>query len=261
MSKFIIEISYDGSKFEGLQKLKKGRTIQGELEKVLEKLEKKPVQVISAGRTDKGVHAIGQVCSFNLERDITPYKLKGYLNRSTSPYLYIKNCQISKDENFHARFSVKSKTYIYKILTSEYDPIKKDYIYNYNKYIDINLMKKASQYLIGQHDFKAFIIGQHDKYTTTIENIDISKKSNIISIRIKGEHFYTYMIRNIVEVLVLIGANKVKPEIIKNMLQEKRKLIEYSPAPSGGLYLERVEYYDKDEKFNGDFASDVIDTD
>lgn len=247
MSKFIIEISYDGSKYEGLQKLKKGNTIQGELEKALERLEKKPVKVISAGRTDKGVHALGQVCSFDLKRDITPYKLKGYLNRSTSPYLYIKSCEITTDDDFHARFSVKSKTYMYKILVGPYDPIKKDYVYNYNKDLNIDLMKKASKLLIGTHNFKAFIIGKHKTYSTNLEKIDISKKDDIIYLRIKGDHFYTYMIRNIVKVLILIGNKTLKSEDVEVMLEKQVKVIEYSPAPASGLYLEEVNYYEKIE--------------
>ncbi len=240
--KYLITISYDGSKYYGLQKLKEEVTVQGELERILERCNEDPVKVSSAGRTDRGVHAIDQKCTFELQKKITAYKLKGYLNRSTSKYLRILDCEIVKDENFHARFSVKKKTYKYIINTGEYDPIKADYVYNYNKELDMGKMVEASKYLLGPHSYKAFVTGKHETYDSIIDNITIAKNDNLIEIYIKGKAFYTYMVRNIVSSLILVGNGKIKPEDIKTMLDAEKKIIEYSPAPPGGLYLYKIEY-------------------
>ncbi len=240
--KYVITISYDGSKFCGLQKLKDELTIQGELEKVLSICDERPVKVVSSGRTDKGVHALNQVCTFELKKDIDPYKLKGYINRSSSKYLFVKSCEITEDKLFHARFSVKKKTYKYMINTGPYDPIKNDYTYNYNKPLDIKMMKSSSELFLGPHNFRAFVTGKHDTCDSIIDDVDITTTGNTIEIYIKGKSFYTYMVRNIVAVLILIGNGTLQKSDIENMLKTGKKSIEYSPAPAGGLYLYELEY-------------------
>lgn len=242
--KYLISISYDGSKYYGLQKLKDHEnTVQGELEKVLSKMNEKFVPVKAAGRTDRGVHALDQKCHFEIDKPTNPYKLRYYLNRSTSKYLYVKTCKEIHDDNFHARFSVKKKEYLYKINVGEYDPIMNDYEYNYNKNLDIQKMKTASSHLIGPHNYKAFVTGKHKTYDSIIDKIDIYQKDNIIFVDIKGKNFYTYMVRNIVRVLILIGSNKLSLNDIDLMLETGNKVLEYSPAPAGGLYLKKIEYW------------------
>ena len=240
--KYIITIEYDGSKYNGLQKLKNKVTVQGELETLLSKLDEKPVSVKASGRTDKGVHALNQTCHFELAKKITPYRLKYYLNRSTSPYLYVKTCKTIIDEDFHARFFVKSKTYLYKINIGEYSAIQNDYVYNYNEDLDINLMQKAANSLIGPHNYKAFVTGKHKTYDSIIDNINIEQKDKIITIKITGQAFYTYMVRNIVSSLVLVGNYKLTLDELKDMLNNQKRVIEYPPAPANGLYLEKIEY-------------------
>lgn len=240
--KYLITISYDGSKYDGLQKLKNGKTVQGELESILSRCNESPVKVISSGRTDKGVHALNQVCTFNLNKEIDPYKLKGYINRSTSPALFVNSCEIINDEQFHARFSVKSKTYKYVINTGSYNPIENNYKYNFNKPLDTEKMSAISKLLIGTHNYHAFIVGKHNTYESTIYSIDITKDKTDVIIRIKGSAFYTYMVRNIVKVLILASNNIISEDDINCMLKTGKKIVEYSPAPPGGLYLETVEY-------------------
>lgn len=240
--KYLISISYDGSKYNGLQKLKNETTVQGELESVLSKCNEKFVQVVSAGRTDKGVHALDQKCSFDLDKKITPFKLMGYLNRSTSKYLRVNECVSIEDENFHARFSVKSKTYKYVINIGPYDPIKADYVYNYGKPLDINLMKEASNLFLGPHNYHAFVTGKHKTYDSIIDLIEITEQEDNIIIKIKGAAFYTYMVRNIVASLILVGNKTIQNNDIKEMLETHKKCIEFSPAPASGLYLEKIEY-------------------
>lgn len=242
MTKYVITISYDGSKYNGLQKLKDTVTVQGELEKVLSKMNEGPVKVVSSGRTDKGVHALQQVCTFELTKPTTPFRLRYYINRSTSKYLYVNTCSICNDEDFHPRFSCKSKIYKYVINTGSYDPMREDYVYNYNKELDIDKMIDSSKIFKGPHSFKAFVVGKHETYDSIIDDIEITSQNKDIIIRIKGKAFYTYMVRNIVSSLILVGSNKLTKEDLKSMLDTEKKVIEYSPAPAGGLYLEKVEY-------------------
>lgn len=240
--KFFISISYDGSKYRGLQKLKNETTVQGELEKVLSNLNQSPVKVVSSGRTDRGVHALDQCCTFELDKKTTPFRLRYYLNRSTSPYLYVKTCSVIEDEDFHARFSVKSKTYKYLINVGPYDPIREDYVYNYNKPLNVDSMKEASKCFIGPHDYRAFVVGKHPTCESIIDKIEITIERDVITLHITGKSFYTYMVRNIVSILVLVGSGIIKQDVVEKMLMNKKKYIEYAPAPPGGLYLEKTEY-------------------
>lgn len=242
MTKYIITISYDGSKYRGLQKLKDELTVQGEIEKVLEKLDKNPVKLLSSGRTDKGVHALMQVCTFELKRDLDPYRLGYYINKSTSKYLYVKSCAYLDDDNFHPRFSVKSKTYKYIINVGPYDPIRADYIYNYNKELSLEKMKVAGEMFLGTHNFRAFVVGPQKTCESTIFDITISREFENIIIRISGIAFYTYMVRNIVASIILIGSKEIGISEIRTMLDTAKKTIEFAPAPPGGLYLEKIEY-------------------
>lgn len=242
MTKYFITISYDGSKYLGLQKLSKGKTIQGELEKVLSKMNEEPVKVVSSGRTDRGVHAIEQVCSFELTKETDPYRLRYYLNRSTDPYLYVSTCKEIDDEKFHARFSVKSKTYKYIVNTGTYDPIKADYLYNYNKSLDIQKIKSAAKRFLGAHNFRAFVVGKHETCDSIIEDLIVNEENDYIIIEVKGKAFYTYMVRYIVAALILVGEGTLIEEYIDNMLQTGKREIEFAPAPPSGLYLEKIEY-------------------
>lgn len=242
MTKYMITISYDGSKYCGLQKLKNEKTVQGELEKVLSICDERPVKVVSSGRTDKGVHALDQKCTFELQKDIGPYKLKGYLNRSTSKYLYTKEVVIVEDKNFHARFSVKSKTYKYLINTGPYDAIGSDYLYNYSKELNLEKMREAAKLFLGPHNYRAFVTGKQKTCDSIIDDITITKDKELIEITIKGKAFYTYMVRNIVAVLILVGSQKLKLDEVETMLTSGKKVIEYAPVPAGGLYLLQVEY-------------------
>ena len=240
--KYLITVEYDGSKYFGLQKLNDKKTIQGELEKVLSKIDEKPVQVKAASRTDRGVHALNQKCHFSLEKSITPYRLRYYLNRSTDNGIFIKDCKVIEDDNFHARFSAKSKTYIYKINTGEYSTINNDYLYNYNRHIDIKKLRQISKCFIGQHNYKSFVTGKHRTYDSIIEKIKILQKRSIIYIEIKGLAFYTYMVRNIVSIMILYSENKISKKDVIDMIENQKKILEYSPAPACGLYLKEIEY-------------------
>lgn len=239
--KYLITVSYDGSKYYGFQRLNDLPSIQKELEDALSVINKDKVEVKGSGRTDRGVHAIGQKCHFELKYDIPCERLINAINSLLSNYVRVIDC-IKVDDNFHARFSVKKKIYKYIINMGKYDVIKEDYLYNYCKRLDIKSMKRASKYLIGKHSYKVFVSGDRDNYNSEIYKIILKKEKDILTITFEGKSFYRYMVRNMVGALLLVGCGKISIEEFKNMIDSDENKYTYITAPSNGLYLESVEY-------------------
>ena len=245
--RYFITFSYDGSKYNGYQKQPRVKTIQGELEKALKQINAgKSVSISASGRTDAGVHAYNQSAHFDLEREITCSKLKQALNSLIPDDIYVKNVY-EADLSFHARFNVKAKEYIYKINMGNYNPIEKDYVYQYNKKLDIPEMERALKYLEGTHDFRSFvkIDEEKDNYTRTIVQTSLIrdvKNVNQITISILGTGFMRYMVRNIVGMLIEIGEGKYKSEDIISILEMKDRTKAGICAPACGLYLKDVYY-------------------
>lgn len=246
--RFFMTFSYDGSKYNGYQKQPKVKTIQGELEKALKKINSnKAVSVVASGRTDAGVHAYNQSAHFDMDTDITPQKLKQALNSLIPDDIYIKNIYIA-DKDFHARFDVKAKEYIYKINTGHYNPIEKDYVFQYNKKLDIPEMERALKYIEGTHDFQSFvkIDEEKDDYVRTIVQTSLIrdiKNVNMITISLLGTGFMRYMVRNIVGMLIEVGEGKYKSEDIISILEAKDRKKAGMCAPACGLYLKDVFYW------------------
>ena len=245
--RYFITFSYDGSKYNGYQRQPRVKTIQGELEKALKQINAgKNVSVSASGRTDAGVHAYNQSAHFDLETEITCAKLKQALNSLISNDIYVKNVYEASPD-FHARFNVKAKEYIYKINMGNYNPIEKDYVFQYNKKLDIPEMERALKYLEGTHDFRSFvkIDEEKDDYTRTIVQTSLIrdvKNVNQITISILGTGFMRYMVRNIVGMLIEIGEGKYKSEDIINILEMKDRTKAGICAPACGLYLKDVYY-------------------
>ena len=245
--KYLITFSYDGSKFNGYQKQPRLRTVQGEIEKVLKTInDNKKVIITASGRTDAGAHALNQKAHFTLDIKITEDKLKSALNSLLSDDIYVKDVSIIDDE-FHARFSVKAKEYIYKINMGEYDPIEKDYVLQYNKKLDLVSIERALKYLEGTHNFKSFTKASDEKesYERTIISANLIrdvKNVNFITISLLGTGFMRYMVRNIVGTLIEIGEGKKKSEDIIYILKCENRKDAGKTAPPNGLYLKDVFY-------------------
>jgi len=239
--------SYDGSKYNGYQKQPRVRTIQGELEKALKQINAgKIVQVSASGRTDSGVHAYNQRAHFDMENNIPCSKLKQAINSLIPDDIYVKSIY-EVEQNFHARFDVKAKEYIYKINMGTYNPIERDYIFQYNKKLDIPEMERALKYLEGTHDFRSFVKIDDEKedYVRTIIQTSLIrdiKNVNQITISIFGTGFMRYMVRNIVGMLIEIGEGKYKSEDIIQILDAKDRKSAGICAPACGLYLKDVYY-------------------
>ena len=234
--KVMLVLSYDGSKFHGFQRQKNERNVQGYLENILSKELNEQIEIKGSGRTDKGVHAYYQVVHFETKKSIKG--IKKVLNNKLKD---IKVKKIKKvDDDFHARHSVKNKTYLYKVDLSG----KKDnnYYLIYLKSLDINKMKDASKYFIGTHDFHNFVAAKRENYNSTILNIKIYKRFNTVYLKFKGIGFYRYMVRNLVGALLEVGKNKVDMYVIKKMIENptiEKRLPTSSP---NGLYLYKINY-------------------
>ena len=239
--KYFIKIAYDGSKFYGFQRLKGKKTVQKELEKALSIINKKDVLVKGAGRTDALVHAYNQGVHFVLDYDIPPQRLKEAINSIVFPYIKVRECR-KVDDNFHARFDVVSKTYVYKIYTGDYNPFKYDYFLEYSNNIEIDKLKDVANILIGKHDFHNFVAGRRDNYNAEVFKIDFKVLDEEIWIIFEGKSFYRYMVRNMVGAMLDYNEGKCDLETIRKMIEDKNFNKQLRTAPAQGLYLADVSY-------------------
>lgn len=245
--RYFMSFSYDGSKYKGYQKQPNEKTVQNEIEKALKKINSNNnVSIHASGRTDAGVHAINQKAHFDMDLIIECDKLKHSLNSIIPDDIYIKGVVNVSDE-FHARYDVKAKEYIYKINMGTYNPIEKDYIYQYNKRLDVTEMERALKYLEGTHNFKSFTKSDEEKddYVRTIVQASLerdTKNVHKIIISFLGTGFLRYMVRNMVGTLIEIGEGKYKSEDIIKILDAKDRTKAGKCAPACGLYLKDVFY-------------------
>jgi len=237
---YMMEISYDGSKFFGFQRLNENISVQKVLEDALSKINKKPVMVKGAGRTDRGVHAYGQCVTFKLDIDISEYGLKSAINSIVKPYIYVKKV-LMVGEDFHARFSVQKKRYVYKINLGEYDAVMADYVYNPEYPLNIDKMKEVAKLYLGVHDFHNFVSGVRKDSTCIIYDITFKQEKDILNIIFEGKSFYRYMVRNLVGAMIDVARGKDDISLVKKRLESKEKINGYT-APACGLYLDKIEY-------------------
>ena len=237
---YVIEVSYDGSKFYGFQRLNDEPSVQKYIEEALCKINKNPVSIKGAGRTDRGVHANGQCVSFKLDINIDEMGLKKALNSLLKPYIYVKNVKVV-DNDFHARFSVKKKQYVYKINLGEFNPQLEDYVYQSEYILDVEKMKEVSKLYLGVHDFHNFVSGERDDYTCIIQNIEFKRDGDILNIVFEGKSFYRYMVRNLVGMMIEVGRGKDNISKVKKMIESDENITGYT-ATASGLYLDKIEY-------------------
>ena len=196
--RYLIRFSYDGTGFSGYQKQPGERTVEGMLENALYNINNHTeTRIFSSGRTDRGVHALGQVAHFDIDVNITLYKLKCALNSLLPEDIHVLSTEIV-DKNFHARYNAISKTYIYKINVGEYSPIDRNHVYQYCKDLNFDNMRLAINDFLGEHDFKPFVSEEAIKssYVRTIYSVDMKKEGDIITISFTGNGFMKYQVRN-----------------------------------------------------------------
>ncbi len=239
--KYLISISYDGSKFYGFQRLKSYETIQKKIEEALSIINGNKVEIKGAGRTDRGVHALDQKATFSLDINIDRTHLKLALNNLLAPYIYITNVRNVK-EDFHPRFNVLKKEYIYKINLGKFNPLLFNYTFEPNYKLDIKKMKKCAKIFKGVHNFKNFTSGERNNYECIIYDIKFKKVKEILEIKFIGKSFYRYMVRNLVGAMLDVSNNKASLEDIKKALEQPEIKKQFKTAIPNGLYLYKIEY-------------------
>lgn len=245
LNNFKLTIEYDGSLYHGWQRQKNDRTIQGEIEKALQTMSGKEVVLIGSGRTDAGVHAMGQVANFSLETQLKTENFQRGLNSLLQEDIVIKACK-QVDRRFHARYDVKSKTYKYRILNRPIPPaIGRQYAWFIPKQLDLEAIGRAIRYLIGFHDFKAFE-GAGSPRSNTIRHVFnadlIEEEHGYLVFEIEADGFLRFMVRNIVGTLVDVGLLKITPHDFKKILHSKDRDQAGLTAPPHGLFLMAVKY-------------------
>lgn len=242
--RFLIKFSYDGTNYSGFQTQKGLPSIQEEMERALTKINNNQLTTITAsGRTDKGVHALSQYGHANLSVNITEKKLKRALNSNLPEDIHVIETTIV-DDSFHARYDVKEKEYKYIINTGEYNPLERNYVFQYNYKLNTEAMKEALQYFIGKKDFRAFVTDNKEKTNCvrTITKANLEVKKDKIIINFKGDGFLRYQVRNMVGVLIKIGEEKIQPKEIIEIIDSLDRTKAGKTAPAEGLYLVDVKY-------------------
>ncbi len=239
-----LTIEYDGKDFNGWQKQPNKLNIQGNIEKVISEITKEEIELIGSGRTDAGVHAIGQVANFKTNSNIPIEKFAIAINSKLKKSIIIKKAE-EVPERFHSRYNCKQKTYRYIINNSETgSAIYRNLEYNIKNPLNIENMQKASKYFEGEHDFSAFkASGTSSKSSVrTIYSANVRKDNERIIIELTGNGFLYNMVRIISGTLVEVGLEKIEPEEIKNIIDSKDRQMAGKTLPPYGLYLVEVNY-------------------
>jgi len=240
-----LTIEYDGTNYFGWQTQKSGPTIQEILENAIEKITKKRVKLIGSGRTDTGVHALGQVANFKTESTLSPQLFQMALN-SILPKDIVITKSHEVDMDFHSQFNSKSKTYLYRILNRAYpSALERQRAWFIPFQLNIANMKEASRVLLGEHDFRAFALSINS-VTSTVRNVlsvDLKlKQKYVIEFEIEATGFLKRMVRLIVGTLIPVGREKISDVEFKNILDTGEKIKFVKTAPPWGLFLKKVKY-------------------
>jgi tRNA pseudouridine38-40 synthase len=245
MTNIKLTIEYHGLPYSGWQSQKNEKTVQGEIQKAIFKFsgEKKIIQ--GAGRTDAGVHALGQCANFNLEKDFTEYQILNGINFHLGSEK-IKITQVEKvHDDFNARFTAKLKTYHYQIYNSISPSVLQDHICAHIKPpLDISAMKEAVRYFIGKHDFSSFRASgcQANTPFRSMNNANILHEEKKITFVFQAQSFLYQQIRIMVGSLIEVGLDNKKPSWIKELLSQKNRSLAGPTMPAKGLILSNIRY-------------------
>jgi tRNA pseudouridine38-40 synthase len=246
--KLILE--YDGTAYAGWQRQPNRPTIQETIEAAIEGVTQTKVSVIGAGRTDAGVHAIGQTASFRSDRAMTPHKWTRALNAHLPDTVVVRSAAIMPDE-FHARHSAKGKLYEYRLLNGGQRPVL-DRLYSWHIYkpLDDLAMNRAAEALTGSHDFSSFQTQptDNDDPICHLQRLTVFREGDRLRIEAYADRFLKQMVRSIVGTLVEVGLSKRPPDSLKTILNARNRSAAGKTAPPEGLFLIRVDYgYEQDE--------------
>ena len=235
------KVSYDGNSYYGFQRLNELPTIQKELEKAVSIINKKDTVVKGASRTDKGVHAYGQVVHFDLDYEVPVDRLKTAVNAILRRDIRVRKIEIVNGD-FHARRSAVGKKYVYKLNLGEYDVFLDRYYLQYPYKLDIKKMEECSKVFIGVHNFKNFTAGERENYEAIVKEINFIRNGNFLEIEFVGKSFYRYMVRNMVGAMIDVARGKHSIKEVEELLNNWNKRGQMQTASPNGLYLVAVYY-------------------
>jgi tRNA pseudouridine38-40 synthase len=245
MPRYRLTLEYDGSPFVGWQRQDNGPSVQGALEEAIEKLSGERVTVTGAGRTDAGVHALGQVAHFDLEKTFEAGKVRDALNHYLRPDPVAVLDAAVADREFHARFSATARHYLFRILNRRSPPaLEEGRVWQDSHRLDAEAMHAAAQMLVGQHDFTTFRAAecQAQSPVKTLDRLDVSRRADEIHIEASARSFLHHQIRSFAGTLKLVGEGKWTPRDVANALAAKDRARCGPVSPPDGLYLMKVEY-------------------
>ena len=240
-----IIIEYDGTDYHGWQCQAGLPTVQKTIEDAIRKITREDVKTTGSGRTDAGVHAIGQVANFFIETQMDTDTLRKALNSTLPKDISIIKAQEVPD-GFHAQFSSRSKVYEYRIFNRPHPPaLQRNRVWHIQEKLDTKKMREAAAYLEGTHDFSVFATADITVKTTvrTVKRVHVRKtREGIISVEIEADGFLKRMVRMITGTLVQTGRGKLSPEGFGQILAEGQKTKNVFTAPPSGLFLKKVIY-------------------
>ena len=242
--RYKVILAYDGRNYAGFQSQKNATAIQDIVEGAIERVFSEKIRIIMSSRTAAGVHAYGQVFHFDTDKEKDEGKLKFSLNSLLPDDIHVVEVKkVSRD--FHARYSVKKKTYEYLINLGEYDVFLKGRAFQCFYKLDVDLMKEGAKLFLGEHDFSSFNTSSLKEYPNQVRNItefSISRKKDILKIRVTSSGFLRNMVRIMVGTLIDLGRGKKSLDDIKDMLEHPCKSTRRYNADPNGLYLVKIFY-------------------
>ena len=244
MHNYKLEISYDGTRYYGWEHQPDRETIQGKLESVLSILNKGPVDVIGAGRTDAGVHAKKMIANVRLETSLSPDEIKNYMNHYLPEDICINDIVVASDR-FHARYKAVGKLYTYTCYIGKEKPVfQRKYVNVLDFQPNVENMKKAAEFLVGSHDYKAFCANPNMKKSTVrvVDRIEIVQKKDYLYLNFHGTGFLQNMVRIMTGTLLEVGAGRMKPEQVAEILENRERSQAGPTAAAKGLCLMKVDY-------------------
>ncbi len=244
-SNYKMIISYDGTRYLGWERQPdRENTIQGKLTNVLSRMTDREVEVIGAGRTDAGVHARGMVANARLETERTEEEIRDYLNTYLPEDIAVLEVKKASDR-FHSRYNAIGKTYCYTCWTDPVKPVfDRKYVYVTEEVPDAARMRKAAEYLIGEHDFASFCGNPQMKKSTVrrVDAIEIREDGPYLTFTYRGSGFLQYMVRIMTGTLLEVGYKKRTPESMEELLAARERAQAGFTAPAKGLCLMKVDY-------------------
>jgi tRNA pseudouridine38-40 synthase len=245
MPRYRLTIEYDGAPFAGWQRQDSQPSVQGALEDAIEKLSQQRVTVTGAGRTDAGVHALGQVAHFDLDKAFAADKVRDALNHHLRPApIVVLEAAVAADD-FHARFSATGRHYLFRILNRRAPPaLDAGKVWHVPVALDADAMHEAAQALVGSHDFTTFRAAecQAQSPVKTLDRIDVSRRGEEIHLTTNARSFLHHQVRSFVGSLKLVGEGKWRARDLKAALEARDRSACGPVSPPDGLYLVKVDY-------------------